>query len=186
MDIAWLGKKITGVYGTLPIEEKLREMTSLLDAAVQTIRKIASELRPSILDDLGIVAALEWQTREFEKRFGTPVHFQSSISQLQIDPNIATGLFRLYQESLTNVARHAQASLVKAELKIEDSHITLTVNDNGKGFDLNASETQKTLGLLGMKERVLMMSGNLHINSSPGKGTKVTITVPIDEEIARS
>jgi PAS domain S-box-containing protein len=186
MDIAWLGKKITGVYGTLPIEEKLREMTALLDAAVQTIRKIASELRPSILDDLGIVAALEWQTREFEKRFGTPVHFQSSISQLQIDPGIATGLFRLYQESLTNVARHAQASHVNAELKIEASQIKLTVNDNGKGFDPNASETQKTLGIIGMKERVLMMNGNLHINSSPGKGTKVTITVPIDEEIAGS
>ena len=179
MDIAWIWKRISGLQGLTTIEEKLKEMTLLLDAAVQTIRKIASELRPSILDDLGVIAALEWQTKEFEKRFMIPVHFSTSVNHLDIDPGVATGLFRLYQESLTNIARHSGASRVNAELMVESEHIRLSVKDDGKGFDTQKIHGRKTLGLLGMKERVLMMSGQLNIKSKPGKGTEVTIKVPL-------
>jgi PAS domain S-box-containing protein len=181
MDIAWIWKKIAG-KGVDVVEEKLKDMSLLLDAAVTTIRKIASELRPSILDDLGVIAALEWQTREFEKRFMIPVQFNTSVHHLDIDANIATGLFRLYQESLTNVARHAKASLVDARLVAENNHITLTVTDNGNGFDTQLVNGKKTLGLLGMKERAVMMNGNLIIDSTPGNGTRVEITVPLQYE----
>lgn len=183
MDIAWLWKRIDGMEGMQPIEEKLKDMNLLLDAAVLTIRKIASELRPSILDDLGLVPALEWQTREFEKRFLITAQFRTSTPQLQIDSNMATGLFRLFQESLTNVARHANASLVTAELLVEDNQIRLTISDNGIGFNPEITDNKKTLGHLGMKERVLMMKGKLDIESQPGKGTRVTITVPYEESV---
>ena len=176
------GKKLHGIKDVVPIEEKLKEMTLLLDSAVQTIRKIASELRPSILDDLGVVAALEWQSNEFQKRFRVPVDFRTSVAYLDLDAAVATGLFRLYQESLTNVARHAQASCVVATLDVSASHVILEITDDGKGFDTQKTEGRKTLGLLGMKERVLMMNGDLNIISKPGKGTRVVITVPLVEE----
>ena len=182
MDIAWIWKKLHGIKDVVPIEEKLKEMTLLLDSAVQTIRKIASELRPSILDDLGVVAALEWQSNEFQKRFRVPVDFRTSVAYLDLDAAVATGLFRLYQESLTNVARHAQASCVVATLDVSASHVILEITDDGKGFDTQKTEGRKTLGLLGMKERVLMMNGDLNIISKPGKGTRVVITVPLVEE----
>ena len=179
MDVAWIWKKMAGTKNAMPIEEKLTEMTMLLDSAVRTIRKIASELRPSILDNLGLIAALEWQTKEFEKRFLIPVAFKTNIPLLEVDAGIATGLFRLYQESLTNIARHAEASNVYADLQLKDGQLLLTIQDNGKGFDVSESDNKKTLGLLGMKERVLMLNGDLQITSTPGNGTKINITVPL-------
>ena len=182
MDIAWISKKITGLDGMGAIENKLKEMTSLLDESGHTIRKIASELRPSILDDLGVIAALEWQTREFEKRFRIPVHFHTTVAYLDIDPDIATGLFRLYQESLTNVARHANAKEVVAELLVNHNFIHFNITDDGNGFDSALVENKKTLGILVMKERALMINGELEIKSKPGEGTSVSIKVPIPQE----
>jgi PAS domain S-box-containing protein len=179
MDVAWIRKKIAGHTESVSIQEKLKEMTTLLDSAVKTIRKIASELRPSILDDMGLIAALEWQTLEFQKRFSIPVVFKSSARQIELDPTIATNLFRLYQESLTNIARHAEAKNVSAELDVHKKQVTLSITDDGKGFEVGESDDKKTLGLLGMKERVLMMNGELEIVSKPGKGTTIIIKVPI-------
>lgn len=181
MDVAWIWKKISGLQNSNPIEEKLKEMTSLLDSAVKTIRKIASELRPGILDDMGLVAALEWQTTEFHKRFSIPIEFKSTIRHLEPDEDgtIATGLFRLYQESLTNIARHSHASFVSASLDVDHKTIFLTIRDNGKGFNTEETNNRKTLGLLGMKERALMMNGELTISSRPGEGTTVSIVVPM-------
>lgn len=181
MDVAWIWKKIAGSEGSNPIEEKLKEMTALLDSAVKTIRKIASELRPGILDDMGLVPALEWQTKEFHKRFSIPIEFKSSVRHLDPDSDgtIATGLFRLYQESLTNIARHSGASFVYAELDVDPKNVFLTIIDNGKGFNTEETTNRKTLGLLGMKERVLMMNGELTIISKPGEGTTVKIVVPM-------
>jgi PAS domain S-box-containing protein len=181
MDVAWIWKKISGIEGSNPIQEKLKEMTSLLDSAVKTIRKIASELRPGILDDMGLVAALEWQTKEFHKRFSIPIEFKSSVRQLEPDSDgtIATGLFRLYQESLTNIARHSGATFVYAELDVDPKNVFLTIIDNGKGFNTEETTNKKTLGLLGMKERALMMNGELDIISKPGEGTTVKIVVPM-------
>jgi two-component system sensor histidine kinase UhpB len=177
MDVAWLKKKLTTNVEPMTIQAKLNTMTGLLDETVRTIRKISSELRPSILDDIGLVAALEWQSQEFEKRFQVTVHFSSDSKELQVPTPIATGLFRIFQESLTNVARHAEANTVKATLQQENDHILLTITDDGKGFAIDPTKKQ-TLGMLGMKERALMIGADLTIKSEPGKGTTVTISVP--------
>ena len=175
MDLNWLKKKLTSNSEPMAMQEKIGSMNDLLDKTIQTIRKIASELRPSILDDLGLYAALEWQSHEFEKRFNIPVQFSTEVKQLEIESTVASGLFRIYQESLTNIARHAEAKKIIASLQLKDKDLVLTVADDGKGFVV--SNDKKTLGLLGMKERALTIGGKLEIKSEPDKGTTVTITV---------
>jgi signal transduction histidine kinase len=176
MDVSWLKKR----YATddPAIKEKLTEMESLINDAVSFVRKIAAELRPSILDDLGLIPALEWQSKEFQKRFGIEVEFQPKVQELHTTELIATGLFRMYQESLTNVARHSGATKVQAVLNASITHICLSIADNGKGFDIDEIAERKTLGLLGMKERAVMIGGNLDIKSGTGEGTTVSIKVP--------
>lgn len=179
MDISWLKKKLGAETDPATIIEKLNNMNALLDDTVVTIRKIASELRPSILDDLGLPAALEWQSREFENRFNIKVHYDAELNDLEVPPALATGLFRIYQESLTNVARHSQAKNVFTSLRHTNGELILMVTDEGKGFTVTPEKLKKTLGLLGMKERALMIGGTLDIQSEPGKGTTVTIVVPL-------
>jgi two-component system, NarL family, sensor histidine kinase UhpB len=180
MDVAWLKRKLTANVEPMAVQGKLNTMTSLLDETVQTIRKISSELRPSILDDIGLVAALEWQSNEFEKRFHIPVRFRASSRDLQVPAAVATGLFRMYQESLTNIARHAEASVVTGTLEAEDNKLIMTVSDDGKGFVIDPAK-KPTLGMLGMKERALMIGAMLNISSVPGKGTVVTVSLPFDQ-----
>jgi PAS domain S-box-containing protein len=178
MDIGWLKKKLTSNFDHFTVQEKLNTMNALLDDTVVTIRKIASQLRPSILDDLGLSAALEWQSKEFEKRFNIKISYRSELKELEVLPSIATGIFRIYQESLTNIARHSEAKSVFTRLDLIDNKIVLDVSDNGKGFVITQGKLKKTLGLLGMKERALMIGGDLEIKSEPGKGTTITVKVP--------
>jgi signal transduction histidine kinase len=179
MDISWLDKKMADT-GNTAIKEKLADMTKLIDDSVIFVRNLASELRPSMLDDFGLVPALEWHSEEFKKRFDIKVDFQSDTRELKTPAVIATALFRMYQESLTNVARHAEATKVSATLQTTNDRICLSIQDDGKGFSLINGDPGKTLGLLGMKERATMIGGKLEINSSPGKGTAVVITVPLN------
>jgi signal transduction histidine kinase len=174
MDVSWMSKNLNN-HENPAIREKLTGMVTIVDEAVKFVRKIASELRPSLLDDLGLIPALEWHGEEFEKRFNIKVQFNSQVNELNISPEIATGLFRIYQESLTNVARHAEAKKIAATLRIADTHLLLTISDDGKGF--NTSENKRTLGLLGMKERAVMIGGKLEIKSEPRKGTTIIISV---------
>src|SRR5262249_18638002 len=111
MDVAWLNKKLNDASAEIA-KEKLQSMIHLIDDAIRFVRKLASELRPSILDDLGLIAALEWHGHEFEKRYNIKIDFRSSVQELDIPKDVATGLFRIYQESLTNVARHSGAKRV--------------------------------------------------------------------------
>ena len=178
MDISWLTKHI--VNSDEAINEKFREIISLVDKSVKTVRRLSTQLRPSILDDLGLVAAMEWQSEDFQKRTEISTTFISEIDDLVIPPELSINIFRIYQESLTNVMRHANASKVNAALLFENNHLTLSIKDNGVGFDKNRIGTIKTLGLLGMKERTLMMKGIYEISSEPGKGTSVVIIVPLD------
>jgi PAS domain S-box-containing protein len=177
MDISWLSKKINGQAPE--INQKLAESLVLIDDTVKTVRRIATQLRPSILDDLGLISAMEWQSEEFEKRFKIETVFKANITVLDIDAEVSTGLFRVFQESLTNILRHAKASRVNASLHLEHESLTLQITDNGVGFEVDNIGEKKTLGLLGMKERTLMMGGTYHITSDPGMGTTVLITVPI-------
>ena len=178
MDISWLSKKLSN--GTVEVNQKMTEALKLIDDTVKTVRRIATQLRPSILDDLGLISAMEWQSEEFEKRFKIKTFFIANVTTVQIESEIATGFFRIFQESLTNVLRHSKATEVKAMLNARDGLLILHIADNGIGFNAVENESKKTLGLLGMKERTLMMGGTYDISSKPGNGTTVVITVPIN------
>ncbi len=177
MDVSWLDKKLPQVNPG--IREKVSEMLLLLDETVKTVRRISTELRPGILDDLGLMAALEWQSSEFEKRSNIRCKFVSGFSEERFDKAIATSIFRIFQEALTNIARHSGATEVNAELKAEADHILLLISDNGKGFNVDETKSKMTLGILGMEERALVMHGELTIHSEPGKGTSIRVEVPI-------
>jgi PAS domain S-box-containing protein len=177
MDVSWLIKRIKTED---PAElEKIKAIPQLLDHAAKSVRKIATELRPSILDDFGLMEALDWQSKEFEKRSGILIQFESTVPPVSIAPNITTALFRIFQESLTNVARHAEATVIHVTIALHDNQLILAISDNGKGFDVTMTRAKKTLGLLGMKERTEMIGGEYKITSTPGKGTTVTVTVPL-------
>lgn len=177
MDISWIGKKIPEQETVL--KEKINETIELVDDTVKTVRRLATQLRPSILDDLGLVAAMEWQSEDFQKRSGIETHFNSSINNIEIPDIMATSMFRIYQESLTNVMRHSKASKVGAALSINEGSLILQIIDNGVGYNAEDINGKNTLGLVGMKERTIMMDGTFEIDSKPGKGTTVKIVVPI-------
>jgi signal transduction histidine kinase len=176
MDVLFLKKKLVGNEQN-GIGEKLAGMVVIADDAVKFVRKLASELRPSLLDDVGLVPALEWHSKEFEKRFNINVNFHSTVETVQTSPIIETGLFRMYQESLTNVARHSGAKNVIAVLQKTENELSLSVSDDGKGFNMAETSNRKTLGLLGMRERAIMIGGKLEIESEPGRGTRVMVIV---------
>jgi len=178
MDIAWINKKIGSTDAE--IKEKFNELFHLVDRSVKTVRRLSSQLRPSILDDLGLVAAMEWQSEEFQKRTRIKTTFISDVDSADIPPEISINIFRIYQESLTNVMRHANASSVVSTFFFRDNEITLIIRDNGAGFDQSKLGTTKTLGILGMNERTLMMNGKYDIKSEPGEGTTVVLTVPVN------
>jgi signal transduction histidine kinase len=147
---------------------------------VKIVRRISSELRPGILDDLGLIAALEWQSNEFEKRTGISCKFHFDCKEKEFDKKLSTGIFRIYQETLTNVARHAEATEVDAWLELDKNNLLLRVKDNGKGFIRSEIANKDTLGLVGMKERASMFGGMIIIESIKGKGTTVFLQVPLD------
>ena len=177
MDISWLNRKIQS--SDEEVHNKIKDTIQLIDKTVITVRRIATELRPSILDDLGLIAAMEWQSEEFQKRAEIKTTFKSNVHNADLQPALATGVFRIYQESLTNVLRHALATEVKSSLIINAGTLELVITDNGKGFNPQDIEHKKTLGLLGMKERTLIMGGTYEISGKPGMGTSVRIIVPL-------
>lgn len=159
--------------------ENMKQADQLLADTMRSVRKIATQLRPSILDNLGLVSALEWQSREFEKNFGIKCVFESLLNEPQFTNKQSNSLFRIYQEALTNIARHAGATQVDAVLSQEDSRFVLEIRDNGKGFRMEDMADRKTLGLKGMQERALMIDGDFQIESKPGAGTYIQISIPI-------
>lgn len=177
MDASWLSKRID--TGQTAIHEKLSEMVSLMDHTIKTIRRISSDLRPGILDDLGLVAALEWQSEEFEKQYEIECVFTSEVEDVPIERSLATSVFRIYQEALTNVLRHAQATQVKSFFRQDATHMILTVCDNGQGFDYSEVKSKRTLGLIGMRERALMAGAKLTIESKKGTGTILRLKIPL-------
>jgi PAS domain S-box-containing protein len=176
LDVSWLDRKITE---DPIIKERIAGVLTMLTEMIQSIRRISTQLRPSILDDLGLLEALKWLARDFQKRTGIRIELDCPEESLKVEPALTTGLFRIFQETLTNIARHAEATDVSARLYMEKGRLVLTIMDNGKGFDPAAAKKKKTLGLLGMKERTLMMKGVYEIDSQPGKGTSLRFSVPL-------
>lgn len=181
MEVYLLKRKLKG-HENVEIAEKIHSLENAAGEAIQFVRRLSSELRLGPLEDLGLVAALEWYCGEFTKRYHIPVTFTSSVAGLPASPLVRTGIFRIYQESLTNIARHAQASQVDVNFSIANGNLLLTIKDNGKGFNADSSERRKTLGLLGMKERAIMIGAILKITSVLNEGTLVEITVPLAKE----
>jgi signal transduction histidine kinase len=154
-------------------------MSDLVDTTIQGVRRIATELRPGMLDDLGLVPAMEWQLQEFQKRSGIRCRFTSSLEEVALDAEETTVLFRILQEALTNVARHASATQVEVSLDEEQGYVRLRVQDNGRGITESEVSGSKSFGLLGMRERALLRSGDFHIQGTPGQGTTVVIKLPL-------
>jgi signal transduction histidine kinase len=181
MDLAWIRKRSTdyGEHSVAPMQERIQQMNTLLDQSIQTVRKIAGQLRPALLDELGLVAAMEWQSREWQTRTGIDCHYDVLTDEPQFSRERATELFRIFQELLTNVARHAGASKVTVTLYQADSEVCLEVHDNGRGIRDEEINRPVSLGILGMKERAARIGGRIAIAGEPGKGTNVRVSIPI-------
>ncbi len=160
--------------------EKADAILKLVDQTIQSVRRISTELRPGILDDLGLFAAIEWATEDFEGRTGAKCHLVLPPDELLIDEERATALFRIFQETLTNVARHANATQLDIQLLGDNGYLSLEVRDNGKGLSEDQLFGSKSLGILGMRERALLLGGELTISGSPGKGTSVKARIPLN------
>jgi PAS domain S-box-containing protein len=178
MDIAWLKSRI-GVQSR-PVENKMLGMSQLLNDSFESLRKISYGLRPSILDNLGLYPAIEWQLSEFKKTTGINYSLSFVPKEKSIDNKISLVVFRIIQESLTNIARHSHATKVIVKLKVDDKKLNLIVRDNGIGIDGEKLKKRDSFGLLGMKERARSYGGEVTIKGKPGEGTVLELEIPVD------
>lgn len=162
------------------LEDKLADLSELVDGTITSVRRISSELRPSILDDFGLVAAIEWQASQFEQEMEIPCLLLSSTDKLELDSETEVAMFRIIQEALTNIARHAAATKVSITLRSLPDHLLIRVEDNGRGIDLRKDNKKQSLGILGMKERSRLIGAALSIGPRRGGGTTVELKIPID------
>jgi PAS domain S-box-containing protein len=175
MDLAWLAGRLPGRNGQLL--KRIRSTRQLADSIIQSIRRISTELRPAVLD-LGLAAAVEWQVQDFEARSGIQCKVRLLTREV-VASNASTAMFRIFQETLTNVARHAKATRAEVVLQKQRDRLVLLIHDNGRGFDQADPSLSKSLGLLGMRERAAILGGRVNISSAPGKGTTVTAWIPL-------
>ncbi|MDQ9171451.1 sensor histidine kinase [Oxalobacteraceae bacterium R-40] len=167
------------------INEKVVHAMHHIDNTIKAVRTIINNLRPSVLD-LGLHAAIEWQVNEFSRRTGIECKItkDDTATEFELDDQRATALFRILQESLTNVARHAQATCVDIELQRNDDTFIMRIRDNGVGIYPGCRRKPNSFGLLGIGERISMLGGEFSVDSGPGKGTLLSISIPIEKEVA--
>lgn len=183
MELAWTGRQLAGSpdAAAATLGTRVKSLTALIDGMIEAVRRIASDLRPGVLDDLGLVAAIEWQARDFEQRTGIACTLTAPADDIPIERDAATAAFRIFQEILTNVARHSRGSNVEASLSTEGKNFVLEVKDDGRGITDNELAGRGSLGLLGMRERAVVFGGDVKVVAGPGKGTTVTVTLPCVE-----
>lgn len=186
-----LGQELTGLKFDLSnlgvrlprdqrqFQDPVKAMLGQIDAIIQTVRRISTELRPSVLDDLGLAAAIEWQTHEFQTRTGLQSRVTLDVRSPVIDQELNTAFFRIFQETLTNVMRHANATKLDVRLAEEGGKLVLEVKDNGRGISAAQTASTRSIGLLGMRERAALLGGEFHICGVAGKGTSVTVRIPL-------
>jgi PAS domain S-box-containing protein len=172
IDVVWMKQNLSAP--TAELASKLTEMQVLVDGTVAATRRISSDLRPLILDDLGLAAAVEWLVQNFSSRTGVACEL-AMAPDLEIGEPHATGVFRVLQESLTNIAKHAQATQVEVNLDRDEGHVVLHVQDNGRGFDASGPRKEGSFGLLGIRERATLLGGEFSIDSEPGRGTRLEL-----------
>ncbi|MEJ2038305.1 MAG: histidine kinase, partial [Desulfosarcinaceae bacterium] len=177
MDLAWLNKQLSPKLGE--IVEKMQSMSQVIEEALKNLHAVTAELRPVILDDFGLAAAIEWQIDEFRKRSGINCNLESNGFEPDLPKDQATALFRIFQETLTNILRHAQADDVEVRLQEHEGVLVLDVHDNGRGITTDEINHPMSYGLLGMRERLYPWNGRVTFQGRPGRGTRVTIELPL-------
>ena len=179
MDLSWLDKKFPKEQSLLL--KKTKAMSQLIDSTIQVVQRLSAELRPGLLDDLGLIAAMEWQAEEFQKRTGIACELSVSSQEINLDQERSTAIFRIFQETLTNITRHASAKKVRVNLAKKGPKLELTIKDNGKGISRQKISDPKSLGLIGIKERVHFLGGEIEIKGIRDKGTTVTVSIPLPQ-----
>jgi PAS domain S-box-containing protein len=188
-DVAWLSKRLSRMNGSaeaVAMKSKAAAMSDSVDGLIQSVRATVAALRPGVLDDLGLVAAIEWLVGSFRERTGLPCELtiDPMIRETVIESELATTVFRSAQELLTNVMRHAQASTVSVRLRAEEGQLKLAIRDDGRGIQPQEWERGRSLGLRGLHERVKLIGGTVTIVGSPGLGTEVSIALPMKSDVA--
>lgn len=183
MDLAWVARRLSGAGDSqVPGETllgKIQAMSKMTDDVIHQVRRISAQLRPGVLDDLGLLAAIEWQAQEFEKRTRTKVTLRSNLGDALLDRDLSTAVFRIFQEALTNVARHAEAPHVEVRLERQERTLLLEVRDDGKGITAEAARNPRSLGLLGIRERARRLGGIASVERVEPRGTLVRLVLPI-------
>jgi len=160
-------------------QDKQQTLNVAIDRIINSVRRIASGLRPEVLDEIGLAAAFDWQAREFQRRTGIRCHVNIAAQFSDPDKDRSTALFRIFQELLTNVARHANATRVNVALSEGEEALALCVEDNGRGIKETEAQSPRSLGFLGLRERVLAFGGSIDVKGDEGKGTKVCVSIPV-------
>lgn len=182
MDVSWIRAHVPAGDG--PLAKKLSDIESMLDGTVAATRRISADLRPLMLDDLGLVPAVEWLVQRFIERNGIPCELDIGTADLELGDAYATAVFRILQESLTNAARHAQASKVEVSIDRREGAIALRVRDNGRGFYSSDPSKPGSFGLMGLRERTYLLGGEVNIASEPGRGTTIEVRIPLEARAA--
>jgi signal transduction histidine kinase len=182
MDLAWLGRRATEseTVASSVVLARIEAMSKMADGIIGEVRRISASLRPGVLDDLGLLAAIEWQGEEYERRTGIACKLTSNVGNQRFDSKLSTAVFRIFQEALTNVARHAAAKHVSVNLERHDHALELVVRDDGKGIAPEAATDLRSLGLLGMRERARSLGGTIAVGPDPTGGTTLRLHIPLD------
>jgi PAS domain S-box-containing protein len=183
MDITWIRGHVPGNDG--PVSRKLADIETLLDGTVAATRRISADLRPLMLDDLGLIPAAEWLVQKFTERTGIRCELSIGVDDLELQDPQASAVFRILQESLTNAARHAQASRVEVTIDRSDGVVALMVRDNGRGFSPQQPRKPGSYGLMGLRERAYLLGGEVSIASEPDRGTTIEVRIPLESRTVR-
>jgi signal transduction histidine kinase len=176
MDIAWLEGRVS--RSKKNVRDKIRSIDEIVGSTIHQVQRIAAGLRPPILDDLGFRAAAEWQAQEFERRSGIRCNFVAGSEEIILDEQRSTALYRIFQEAMTNVSRHAQATTIEIQLDTDEKDVIMTIKDNGKGITQSEIERIRSLGILGMRERAFLVGGEVCITGVHFQGTQVRVKIP--------
>jgi len=176
LQLTWLASRLP--KRSKPLHEKARSMAAHIDETIQAVRRIATELRPGVLDTAGLLAALEWQANAFQTQTGIVCEVKAQMKETLWDQDLNTAFFRIFQEALTNIIRHAKATKVEVRLAEAGGQVVLEVMDNGRGISEAEIHNTKSIGLLGIRERAALLGGTVRIKGGRGKGTTLTARIP--------
>ena len=177
IDVAWLGKRYSN---DSILVEGLMNVSNTIDDTIKSVRKISTRLRPRLLDELGLIPAIEWQVKDFQKRTGIKCKMNLPEEELQLDKSISSPIFRIFQEAMTNIARHSKATEVDLDMNIDkNNNLNIIVKDDGIGLPENYLNKEHSLGIVGMLERANSINGSLEIKQNIPKGTEVSVKVPL-------